>query len=320
MKSELGEGTQFTINLPISQTAPVEAVSELQLVKDKVNAFAPVPVASSPTADKAETEAPLILIVEDNTDVRQYIADCLSPSDSFGGGYQLAFAENGRIGIEKALELIPDLIISDVMMPEKDGFEVCETLKTDPHTSHIPIILLTARADVESRLKGLQRGADAYLPKPFNQEELLIRIQKLLELRRQLQQYYLSLTASSQPAGPIKMEEEEEQEHQFVTKVRKVIEAHLTDPTFAVPDLCREVGMSHSQMHRKLSALTGLSTNKLIRSMRLNKAKELLQEPELTIAAVAYDSGFSDPDYFHRVFKQTFGITPGEFRNERGKG
>lgn len=309
VKSELGKGTQFTIHLPISRDAAMEVSHQLQLVKDKVNAFAPPPVSSVSPTNESEMEAPLALIVEDNSDVRQYIASCLESE------YRLAFAENGQLGIDIARELIPDLIVSDVMMPEKDGFEVCETLKTDPQTSHIPIILLTARADVESRLQGLQRGADAYLPKPFNKEELLIRMQKLLELRRQLQHYYWSLTANAQPAIKEKMSPEEEQEHQFVKQVREVIEAHITDPKFVVPDLCRAVGMSHSQLHRKLSALTGLSTNKLIRSIRLNTAKKLLKDPELTITAVAYDSGFSDPDYFHRVFKQAFGMTPGAFRN-----
>lgn len=309
VKSELGKGTQFTIHLPISRDAAVEEDARLHMVKEKVNAFVPLPASSFSSSPDTEVEAPLALIIEDNPDVRQYIASCLEKE------YRLAFAENGQVGIDMASDLIPDLIISDVMMPEKDGFEVCDTLKNNPHTSHIPIILLTAKADVESRLKGLQRGADAYLPKPFNREELLIRMQKLLELRRQLQQYYLSLTADDQVALNDKNSPEEEQEHQFVKQVRAVIEAHLADPKFVVPDLCREIGMSHSQLHRKLSALTGLSTKKLIRSIRMNYAKKLLKDPQLTITAVAYDAGFSDPDYFHRVFKQVFGMTPGAFRD-----
>lgn len=287
----------------------METTDRLHLVEEKLGAFAPPPASSVPASIESDIEAPLALIIEDNSDVRQYIASCLERE------YRLAFAENGQVGIDLALDLIPDLIISDVMMPEKDGFEVCEILKNNPHTSHIPIILLTAKADVEFRLIGLRRGADAYLPKPFNREELLIRMQKLLELRRQLQQYYLSLTADDQATMKEERPPEEEQEHQFVKQVRGVIEAHMADPKFVVPDLCREIGMSHSQLHRKLSALTGLSTKKLIRSIRMNYAKKLLKDPQLTITAVAYDAGFSDPDYFHRVFKQAFGMTPGAYRN-----
>lgn len=310
VKSEWGKGTQFTIHLPISRDAAIEEDARLHMVEEKVNAFVPLPASSFSSNPEPEVEAPLALIIEDNPDVRQYIASCLDQE------YRLAFAENGQVGIDMASDLIPDLIISDVMMPEKDGFEVCESLKNNAHTSHIPIILLTAKADVESRLKGLRRGADAYLPKPFNREELLIRMQKLLELRRQLQQYYLSLTADDQVVLNDKDSPEEEQEHQFVKQVRAVIEAHLADPKFVVPDLCREIGMSHSQLHRKLSALTGLSTKKLIRSIRMNYAKKLLKDPQLTITAVAYDAGFSDPDYFHRVFKQVFGMTPGAYRSK----
>lgn len=309
VKSELGKGTQFTIHLPISRDAAIKEDALSHMVEEKLNAFVPPPASSFAPNLEPEVEAPLTLIIEDNPDVRQYIAACLEEE------YRLTFAENGQVGIDMALDLVPDLIISDVMMPEKDGFEVCEILKNNAHTSHIPIILLTAKADVESRLKGLQRGADAYLPKPFNRDELLIRMQKLLELRRQLQQYYLSLTADDQVSLNEKDSAEAEQEHQFVKQVRAVIEAHLADPKFVVPDLCREIGMSHSQLHRKLSALTGLSTKKLIRSIRMNYAKKLLKDPQLTITAVAYDAGFSDPDYFHRVFKQVFGMTPGAFRD-----
>ena len=309
VKSELGKGTQFTIHLPISRDAAIKEDALSHMVEEKLNAFVPPPASSFAPNLEPEVEAPLTLIIEDNPDVRQYIAACLEEE------YRLTFAENGQVGIDMALDLVPDLIISDVMMPEKDGFEVCEILKNNAHTSHIPIILLTAKADVESRLKGLQRGADAYLPKPFNRDELLIRMQKLLELRRQLQQYYLSLTADDQVSLNEKDSAEAEQEHQFVKQVRAVIEAHLADPKFVVPDLCREIGMSHSQLHRKLSALTGLSTKKLIRSIRMNYAKKLLKDPQLTITAVAYDAGFNDPDYFHRVFKQVFGMTPGAFRD-----
>jgi YesN/AraC family two-component response regulator len=213
-----------------------------------------------------------------------------------------------------ALKNVPDLIISDVMMPYKDGFEVCDTLKNDERTSHIPIIMLTAKADIQSKLEGLERGADAYLPKPFHKEELLLRIRKLLELRQKLQQHYLSLAGFTEAPDERVIPNVDQIEDYFVIKARKVVETHLSDFDFNVEELCKEMMLSHSQIHRKLSALTGLSANKFIRYVRLNKAKELLQNSETTITAVAFDTGYNDPNYFGRVFKKEFGMTPQEWQ------
>jgi AraC-like DNA-binding protein len=201
-----------------------------------------------------------------------------------------------------------------------DGFELCRQLRKDEHTSHIPIIMLTAKADLESKMEGLQQGADVYLQKPFNREELLIRIKKLLELRQNLQQYYLKKAglnnalpaeesvAIEEPAADNKIEDA------FVKKVREAVEAHLSDAEFTIEQLCRLVFMSHSQLHRKLDALTGCSPNKFIRMIRLAKAKEMLKNPANSIAAIAYECGYNDPGYFARVFKQEYGETPQEWR------
>ncbi|HRI59211.1 MAG TPA: DNA-binding response regulator, partial [Saprospiraceae bacterium] len=220
---------------------------------------------------------------------------------------------------EIAYNIIPDLIVTDVMMPRKDGFEVCETLKNDERTSHIPIVMLTAKADLDSRLEGLERGADAYLMKPFHKEELLLRIKKLLELRQKLQQHYLALAGLTEGAVVEKdILPVSNVENAFVTKARAIVEAHLDDFDFDVEKFCRALTMSHPQVHRKLIALTGFSANKFIRFIRLNKAKSLLMDPEMTITAVAFDSGFSDPSYFGKVFKQEFGLTPLEWRERHG--
>ena len=257
---------------------------------------------------------PLILLVEDNADVVAYTASCLPD-------YRLAVGKDGKEGFEIAKEIIPDLIITDVMMPFVDGFELCKLLRSDEHTSHIPIIMLTAKADIESKLEGLSTGADAYLEKPFNKEELSIRINKLLELRKNLQQYYLKKAGladvAQSPAilaatGEMMLNDKREDE--FVKKVREAIELHLTETNFTVEQLCKLVFMSHSQLHRKLDALTGCSPNKFIRMIRFNKAKELLKDPSNSIGSVALDCGYNDPGYFARIFKQEYGVTPQEWR------
>ncbi|TAK50592.1 MAG: response regulator transcription factor, partial [Saprospiraceae bacterium] len=262
--------------------------------------------APVPTAKKEGL--PLVLIIEDNADVVHYLSACLEQE------YSLAVARNGQEGIDKALESVPDLIISDVMMPEKDGFEVCQTLKTDVRTSHIPIVMLTAKADIASKIEGLESGADAYLAKPFNKQELLVRLKKLMELRKNLQQYYRSIAFLPEGAeAPAK----EKIENTFLQKVRDIVVAHLPDPEFELPRLCREVTMSYSQLYRKLMALTGHPPTHFIRDARLAKAKALLLETELTVAEVAYDTGFTDPGYFTRVFTKEFGMSPTEFRRSQ---
>ncbi|MFZ1369102.1 MAG: DNA-binding response regulator, partial [Ferruginibacter sp.] len=243
-----------------------------------------------------------------------YTASCLPD-------YRLAVGQDGREGFEIASEIIPDLVITDVMMPFVDGFELCSQLRHDERTSHIPIIMLTAKADLESKMEGLEKGADAYLEKPFNREELLVRIKKLLELRKNLQQIYLKKAglrnedSAMEPVAPV---EEQISEHKtedgFVQRVREAVETHLADNGFSVEQLCKMVFMSHSQLHRKLDALTGCSPNKFIRIIRLNKAKEMLKQPGSSIASIALDCGYNDPGYFARVFKQEFGITPQDWR------
>ncbi len=214
--------------------------------------------------------------------------------------------------------VVENTLFSDVMMPEKDGFELTQMLKNAPRTSHTPIILLTAKADIQSRLEGLERGADAYLPKPFNRAELLIRIRKLPELRQKLQAHYLALaggqlSAEARTAGAPATER---QEDAFVLKAHSIVQAHLSDPEFPLGDFCRELAISRSQAHRKLTALTGYSPNQFIRFVRLAEAKSLLLNSGLTISEVAYEVGFADPGYFSRVFKKEFGGAPSAYAKQ----
>lgn len=224
-------------------------------------------------------------------------------------------ALDGADGIQKAQKIIPDLIICDIMMPLKDGFEVCATLKQERRTSHVPIVMLTAKADYRSKLEGLQHGADVYLAKPFREEELLLHLHNLLLHRERLQQHYLFVSGLAQRSPSENMEENSEAG--FVESVRAKILEHLVDSAFTVSQLSREMALSQSQLHRKLTALTGYSASKMIRMIRLGHAKKLLLNHDLTIASVAYDSGFNDPDYMSKLFKQEFGITPTEFRSKQ---
>ena len=305
VESAWSEGTTFTILLPVKNEAPIGqsevAETEPSLPIKIANQYL-TPISKTPTIDD-QSDLPILLIIEDNPDVVTYIITCLQ------GLYKIQVAPNGRIGIEMAIEAIPDIIISDVMMPEKDGFEVTQTLKNDERTSHIPIILLTAKADVDSKLEGLERGADAYLAKPFDKKELLIRLQKLIELRQKLQSRYASLSPP-----PPSTDRELQIEDAFLQKVKTALETYLGDAGFGVTELCKAVGMSRSQLFRKIKALTNKSIATYMRSVRLHKGRELLQSTDMTISEIAYEVGFTSPTYFSRVFSEEFGHPPNEIR------
>jgi len=305
------KGSEFIVTLPVRKNDELSMMKE-EYTSNPLKPKSSLPADSSFITHHSSLNTPLLLLVEDNADVVAYTASCLPD-------YRLAVGKDGQEGLEIATQTIPDLIISDVMMPVMDGFELCRRLKTDERTSHIPVILLTAKADLDSKLEGLERGADAYLEKPFNKEELLVRIKKLLELRGQLRQYYLKNAGLAEGAASARdIPPVEKMEDVFVQKVKASVQAHLDDFDFNVEHLCKEVHLSQSQLQRKLDALIGLSPNQFIRFVRLNQAKVLLSNPDLSITAVAYDCGFNDPSYFGRVFKQEFGVTPQEWREKWG--
>ena len=303
--SKVGEGSTFMVQLPITNNSVFDETTtgRQQQPTDKR------PFTNQPTKRPAvvnDPDRPNILLVEDNPDVVEYLDACLKDH------FNLDFAYNGQVGIEKALETVPDLIVSDVMMPFKDGFEVVEALKNDERTSHIPIILLTAKADVQSRLTGLRRGADAYLSKPFHQEELLVTVENLLELRRKLQLKYQQNVLTSQPPGP--GAGAVDPEDNFLQKVREIIEAQYHHEDFGLPQLCQKIGMSRSQLFRKIKALTDISPSDLIRTHRLNKARTLLESGAANVAEAAWQVGFKDPSYFSKLFQEEFGYEPSATR------
>jgi signal transduction histidine kinase/AraC-like DNA-binding protein len=301
VKSMVGVGTEFRVYLPFTNVAkpPPSAISVPLPSPLEFDNYEDTP-ALSEVFNKEHLQ---ILIVEDNSGVVQYLRSILADD------YQLGVAVNGQEGIDKALETIPDLIISDVMMPQKDGFELCQTLKKDFRTSHIPIILLTAKADLESKLIGLEFGADAYITKPFNSKELRTRVRKLIELRDALREKYRSMsepvTEVPAIAGP---------DDEFFHNLMNALAAHSGDEDFHVVHLCKKLGISRVQLFRKLKALTGNSASQFVRTYRLNKAKLMLTNTDLNISEIAFEVGFKDPAYFTRAFTREFGVAPSALR------
>jgi len=303
VESELGKGSSFVVYLPIHQ----EAQKELTIDPS---------ARPAPLIDEAERvdyaihnpivangENPIVLIIEDNADVTEYIISCLAAD------YNLQTALNGKIGMKKALEMIPDVILSDVMMPEMDGFEVCRHLKTDRRTSHIPIVLLTAKATQEDKVAGLSHGADAYLTKPFDKEELLIRLSNLAAQSRRLRERL------AEPAGLVGQANAiEAREAAFLQELNAVIASNLDNELFDTNYLCRAIAMSRAQLHRKLKALTGQATANYIRTFRLRKAKTLLETTDTPIGEIASQVGFKDFSHFSRSFYKEFELRPSETR------
>jgi signal transduction histidine kinase/CheY-like chemotaxis protein/ligand-binding sensor domain-containing protein len=348
VESTVGVGSTFLVKLPVTNNSVFKEKGIT--IRDGVTPSRPVTtqtLSDGVTPSRPVTEQ-TILLIEDNPDVVEYLSACLRGAGDHAGRpyynlagdhagrpyynlvgdhagrpyynlvgdhagrpyYNLDYAYNGQAGIEKALENIPDLIVSDVMMPFKDGFDVVETLKNDERTSHIPIILLTAKADVQSRLAGLRRGADAYLSKPFHQEELLVTVENLLDLRRKLQvKYQQHALAPEAPALPAA-----DPEDGFLQKVRAIVEANYQQEDFGLPQLCQKIGMSRSQLFRKMKALTDITPSDLIRKHRLNKAKALLESGAANVAEAAWQVGFKDPSYFSKLYQEEFGEAPSATR------
>ena len=257
---------------------------------------------SSDPAIQQSNDQPLILVVDDHPDVRGYIRKHLEPD------YHVIEARDGREGSDAALEIIPDLVISDVMMPRLDGFQFCEALKTNAKTSHIPVILLTAKAGEENKLAGLETGADDYLIKPFSAKELHARVRNLIELRRKLRERF-------RREGLLQLREivVTSVEETFLQKLMQVAEQHLADEDFDLDVLRRELNMGQKQLYRKIKALTGQTPTDFIRTLRLRRAKQLLEQHARTISEIAFQVGFNNLSYFSKCFREEFGQLPSEF-------
>ena len=298
LHSEPGRGTTAVVRLPLPLaevgTAVPAVPTSLEITAEKIFTDAPLPTA--------DAEAPCVLVIEDNADMRSYLRTVLAAD------YHLLEAPNGEAGLAMAREHLPDLVLSDAMMPRLDGYGVCRALKLDERTSHIPLVLLTAKADLPSRLQGLDIGADAYLTKPFRRDELLAQLRNLVLGRQQLQAAYRRSLAEPAPARPPTMEEA------FLARVRQAVEAALDDETLGVETLSHELALSRTQLHRKLKALTGQAPGDFIRLVRLNRAHALLAGGTATVAEVAYQVGYGNPANFSTSFSRHFGYAPSETR------
>jgi CheY-like chemotaxis protein len=285
--SKVNSGTRFSVYLPIEETELILSEGDDDKTSENIS---------------IDEEKSLILIVEDNAEVRNYIKENLEKH------YRIDEAVNGEEGINKAINIIPDLIITDVMMPKVDGFELCNKLKNDQRTSHIPIVILTAKADEENKLDGLQIGADEFLAKPFSPRELDIRVGNLIRIRQLLREKFKEISVLSPEdvkANPI--------DRQFLEKVFTLIKDHLEDQQFSVQKLADGMAMSVSQLNRKLNALINQSAGKLIRATKLDYAAKLLDKNAGNITEIAYRVGFSDVSSFTNSFKEKFGISPSEY-------
>jgi signal transduction histidine kinase/CheY-like chemotaxis protein/streptogramin lyase len=290
---KLSSGTVFRINIPFRKTLEEQIGLTPYKADNSRNHDMPVP----------DSGALQILLVEDSGELAGFIRGILSPL------YIVTHVENGAIGLETALSLMPDLIITDVMMPVMDGYELCSRLKADIRSSHIPVILLTAKVSQENLMEGLQKGADDYLTKPFHPSELLLRIRNLLERQRKLRDRIREELATQVPSL---FEKPVPPQDIFLTRLYSMLDEHLDDALFGVDQMADEMHMSRSSLHRKLKALTDMSTTEVLRNYRLRKASFFLLEG-FSSSDSAYKSGFGSPAYFTKSFRELYGITPGDY-------
>lgn len=313
VESTMGEGSVFTLefqkgcahfrttdiaeNMLGEGRRNISTKADLTLVKDDVSEIETGTAVYSATTPGTR---PAILLVEDNVDVRSFVRSQLIDR------FQVLEAINGKLGFDMAVDHVPELIISDVMMPEMNGIELCKLLKADIRTSHIPVILLTAKAEQEHRMEGLEAGADEYLHKPFHAKELNLRVQKLIELRIELRNRLMdspTLSFKSLNGNPV--------ENEFIEKISKCIDDHLADPQFGVSTLADSVKLSVPQLNRKLKSITGLTANKYVQHVRLKKALVMLESEDVNVSEVAHQTGFSSTAYFVKSFREHYGKTPG---------
>ena len=313
VNSELNYGTAFTFVLP--QSVQVQGDIEALDINNYQREQREVYVSREQRIEVNEQEVGsgfrlgTLLVIDDHPDVRAYIRDSLNDR------FYVVESKDGRDGLERMKELVPDIVIVDVMMPELDGYSFLREMRADIGISHIPVVMLTASADQENRIAGLQAGADDYLTKPFNQAELSIRIENLIQRREMMKRAYSSLIDLN--PDPIEVVSSE---RSFIEQVREVVNEQIGNEHFNVDALAAEVGVSVRQLQRKIRALTGETPASLIRSMRVKRAKQLLEGSFGTVAEIAYAVGFNNPAYFTKRFREMYGQTPTEWAALNGEG
>jgi signal transduction histidine kinase/DNA-binding response OmpR family regulator len=310
VESEVGKGSKFTVKLPLGKEHLNE--DEYHLVQIMNSKAQETPQSKEPAEpDECETangfnngkeSLPHILIVEDHTDIREFIAENLK--DCFFAEQ----ADNGKSGLEIAIKNIPDLVITDIVMPKMDGIELCGKLKTDEKTSHIPVVMLTGKSGIEDRLKGLDTGADAYLTKPFNIKELRLQVSKLIEQRKKLRERFTrELHLEPKDIAVTSADEK------FITRAMEIIEKNIGNSEFEVRQFEEEMFMSRMQLFRKIKALTNQTPGDFIRTIRLKRAASLIKQNFGNIAQITYEVGFNNPSYFAKCFKDLYGVLPSDY-------
>ena len=307
VESTEGEGTTFVIRLPFTQEQiSAKTVYDSNYIETHLDLLPSLPASAEklklPTASPSAPEKPTVLIVEDNEDMRQFIRYILSDN------YNLIEAENGEEGFEVAKKHLPDVVISDVMMPKTDGFDLCQLLKTNVATNHIPVILLTAYALDEQKQVGFESGADAYISKPFNVKLLKTRVRKLIENRKKIRESFSNFLLNE-----TKQETLGKVEQQFITDFTQYVENSIANPELNIDEIADALGLSRSNLYRKIKSLTDYSPNELIRTIRVKYAKQLLNSKAKSISEVAYEVGFSSPSYFAKCFKDFYNESPTEY-------
>jgi DNA-binding response OmpR family regulator len=318
LESEPGSGSTFTVVLPLwIEESELPYSSSIHIRTEKENGqiplidTAPASLASQTVEEddnKEEKHVPNILIIEDNPDMRLFI------KNEFSDTYKVTEAHNGTVGLEKALEEIPDAIICDIMMPGINGYEVCQKLKNDDRTSHIPVLMLTAKSSEQHIIEGFESGADDYVAKPFSSAILKVRIKSLIDSRELLRKKFLK-----EPFAAIKDFSPTKNDEELLKKAYSIVERNLSNPDFEVKDFAYEIGMSRAQLYKKINAVAGQSVKEFIRIIRLKKAAELLVNSDMNISEIAYHVGFASQSYFTTSFTEYFGINPSKYAEKQVK-
>ena len=307
VESQVNLGTRFHLSIPLGtshldtsdyiileESSTLEKSFEEQVESD----------SGKDQPSNVGDDRKIILTVEDNEDIRTHITDNMAE-------YNVMEAADGAAGLQLATEQLPDLVITDLMMPKMDGVELCEKLKTDERTSHIPVIMLTAKTSVEDRIEGLETGADDYLTKPFNIKELRVRVKNLIEQRQKLRERFRKELMLEPREIAVTSADE-----RFIIQTLEIIEKNMSDQDFSVELLGSELAMSRMQLFRKIKALTDQSPSEFIRTIRLKRAAHLIKSNFGNLAEITYEVGFNNPSYFAKCFRELYGVAPSEYNKD----
>ena len=348
--SRIGDGADFRIIIPCSQEgfatadtpddSNAPAPTTIDCIDDSNALSAGHAAGNAAAVPSADSDKPKLLVIDDNIDIREYIRT------TFAGEYDIMESGNGREGLEMAIKYVPDIVVSDVMMPQMNGMEFCSALKQNPATCHVPVILLTAKVLDDQKIEGYEHGADSYITKPFNSKILRARIENLINSRKMLSSLFAAAATGStrvkdnaapikDDAAPVKDDAAIEQDNaapaspavnsaaggisetdrKFIAQLRRIVEENMADTDFGVEEISGGMGLSRVQLYRKVKAITGMTVVDLLRKARLNHARSLLMETDKSISEIAYEVGFSSPSYFTKCYKDEFNILPGDTRN-----